>query len=473
MHSADVSLDAGWHYIGVKATNDVNPDPNPAAFICTVYRMEGSQLGDVMIRTRAADDDWFVIDDYPAQPPGFTPAEIMETLVDEAQTRGALAGVTVDEADAGTEVEFTVGVGVDYLSVLKQLTDSFCDFRIAPGGTAATVLISTEAGDDLSGTIELEPAVNLAALDHQGTVARQSNALLVRYQNGYIESADEDSVDTWTRKEGFLSLGTDPSEDQVQTVAASTLAELAQPEVSTTAAPNAATGPFPFVDFNVGDWITAPDETGTPASVRVVAVTADEDVDGVVTFTPELSTVRQQHEERQQRWMKRMQPGTLGGASESAAPTLPVPAFADYVALPPAFSDSVDVAPDPYDPGQVPTWDDDLGQFVPGDGGGGGGGIPPFSFSGLLAVSTSPRWYAAEDMTLTEAKISLQTAGTASSVIRVRKNGSTSQSFTMTSGTTVNTFTFTTLTSITAGDYIDVAVTTAAAAAKDLDVQIS
>lgn len=392
---AEIELDAGEHVVGVKASNaDYTLGTNPSGLICSIFELTngGADKGAVVCRTGPSGGlgGWKVIAAYPANEPGGTPGQIFRILYDEGAARTDATAVDdhwtsfnlafTDENDSNgdpwpTAPAFSCQVGTDYLSVLRQLAEEgYCDFRIINPGefTWPDLALYIAAGEDRSGDVVLEPAVNLTSLEHEGTNARQTTALLVRYQNGYIEQTDA-SMGTAGRREASLSLGSESSTEQVAQIASQTFARTALPEVATSAATHPSTGPFCFIDFDPGDWITAPDETGTPASVRCRAGTVSEDEDGVLAIVPELNTVRQEFLERVQRTMRTMTPGTLAGTIETGAPPLPVPGFTDYVDLGVGASELVDVAYDiPPVSESVLTWDEETnggaGAWVPSGG---------------------------------------------------------------------------------------------------------
>lgn len=116
-----------------------------------------------------------------------------------------------------------------------------------------------------------------------------TNALLVRWTDGYIEVTDADSIAAHDRREGFLSLGNAPSVDEATRSAEATLEQLAEPEENITAGIEpAGTDDRPYTGFYVGDTITVPDHTGAPVSRRVASITVGEDEEGVPVFVPEL-----------------------------------------------------------------------------------------------------------------------------------------------------------------------------------------
>lgn len=144
------------------------------------------------------------------------------------------------------------------------------------------------------------------------------NALLVRWSAGYTWVTDSASILAYRRREAYLSAAA-TSEAEAVRIATALLADRASPGVGTQATLEPSGGAdSPYVDFRVGDWVTAPDQTETPASVRVTSLTVTEDDEGNPVFVPELGTIREERDRANQRALKRMANGSLGGTVESA-----------------------------------------------------------------------------------------------------------------------------------------------------------
>lgn len=101
------------------------------------------------------------------------------------------------------------------------------------------------------------------------------------------------------------------------------------------------------------------------------------------------------------------------------------------------------------------------------------GGDIPFSYAGGLVASTSPRWYAPRALTLTKVFGSLGTAGTSTTTINIKLNGTTVATLSFTSGTQTNSTTTISTANLAADtDYVTVEIATAGTSAANLDVQV-
>lgn len=435
----DVFLEAGTHTLGVRGENITRPDPliNAAWIKLAVYEVLAG--GEALAATPVVQTDatWKAVS-YPTNPPGFTPGEVVEILLSEAQARGALSGIslgfTATNDSGGTPwpatPDITLRVGVDYLSVLRQLAEVFCSFRLDP------VTLELEAfatlGTDRSATVELEAGVSLSSLAHDGS-APVANVVLARYPSGaWYERTSSGSVTSWGRKEKSLSAGAQ-SPAQIRRVIDATFGEVADPATHVTAAAEPLPGIVPWVDYFVGDWISAPGEDGTPTSYRVRAVTAAHDEAGHPIYVPELGTLEQEFEARLARLSRRMNPGSFSGRVENAAPP-------------------------------TNTVDNPLAGFL------GRPEVAVFSYSGELAIGAmSGRFYPTKSVRRIRALASI-TPGTSSTVVTLYKNGVALGTITFTAGDDVEAVEFASTFSPNV-DFLTAAITTAGAGAADLVVR--
>lgn len=150
------------------------------------------------------------------------------------------------------------------------------------------------------------------------------NALLVRWLGGYQEETNPTSITAYGRREGLLSLGPVTTTEEVERIAQGLLMLTAEPRVATELGIEpTGVGDLPYDDYDIGDTISAPDETGTLALQRVVSITVTEDQDGEVSYANELKDTVQVTEEQQNRWLKLLLAGSLRGNARNAMPILP------------------------------------------------------------------------------------------------------------------------------------------------------
>ena len=150
-----------------------------------------------------------------------------------------------------------------------------------------------------------------------------ANQLLVRWKGGYVLVEDVASQAEHGVRQALLTLSNVTEADEAERIGEATLAYSSQPRVAAAAGiePTGA-GDDPYVDWDLGDTLTAPDEDGGTSTQRVVSITVVEDENGDASFAPELRDTFSVTEERTQRWLKRLINGSLRGASNSASPPI-------------------------------------------------------------------------------------------------------------------------------------------------------
>jgi hypothetical protein len=142
----EIAVTPGWHNVAVKATNDYlteedsNQTQNPGGILVAVYAAGPTGLiGDPLLRSNAT--DWRMLA-YPLVEPGMTPGEAIATCVNEAKARGGLVPVTLafdrytDSAGAPWPIvgDIATKVGFDVLTFVRELSGTYIDVAMAPGG---------------------------------------------------------------------------------------------------------------------------------------------------------------------------------------------------------------------------------------------------------------------------------------------------------------------------------------------------
>lgn len=500
MRQTFVDLAGGAHTIAIEGYNDWGP----AGVLMSLYEVTngGADLGAVYARTDAS---WKCLG-YPTVTPGMTPGEVMRVLLSEAQARGVftssgvgLTTVTTDFTDTldseglpwAGGASIAVPVGTDYLSVLRQLSEVEVDweFSRSPGTGAPVLRLFAGPGADNPTILKagadrgpgLPPDGNLLGLEHDIDTESLANVLLSRYrgtvidQIGWREDTSAGSVATYGRRERFLSAGPQPA-DYVAKLADGLFAAQDTPNVAVTAAveirPDLAAQyrATPYLDYLIGQWIHAPNDAGVSTRYRVKGFTITEDTAGNVSATPELSTIATEFEERLQRWLKRMAPGSLYGIVFNAAPVLPPVLFDQVIDIPSGLDSAIDVSDVPPDTGQGLGWDGD--EWVPMDFGGfsGGGGIPQFSFPGQVGVQSSVKHRVIGGGGVTTVSVLAAQAGLTSTTFQVRVGGAMVGQFTLAAN--VNDFEFPWSHTFAAGAIVDTRITSPGSGVRGLGIQL-
>lgn len=329
----------------------------------------------------------------------------MRDLLDESQTRGELVDVTTtftDDRDSqGALWDITIDVteraGNDLLRVAERHAEVAVDVSMSP---TLELNYYNERGidrtlqTDFVAPVILRPGHNIVELsaDEDGVIR---NVLLIETPAGWLERSDPASVSAYGRRVSYLSLGNVTDGGQVDRVADAIFARNAQPAPDLTLEITDVDNHRPYTDFNVGDWVLAPNLDGTLTKHRVRAINVTEDAEGRPRFPIELATVGDELETRLARWLDAMSRGTMGGVAGDVAEPNKTPAEVAQAALTivetgvdehllndphptnlNALND-VDTATNPPADDDVLTYDTALNQWVPRAPAPGGGGALP------------------------------------------------------------------------------------------------
>ena len=260
------------------------------------------------------------------------------------------------------------------------------------------------------------------------------NSVLVRWAKGYTSASDSSSTTSYGRRESFLSLTSVEEVNSATQAGTQTLSLYAQPQAAIVMGIEPASDTdCPYKGVFVRDAVTAPSITGTPTSYRIVALTATTDALGYAKFVPELDTKSDAMADRTKLWLKRVGDGTLAGRSKRAQISRPL----DTQVL----------------SGKVEQ-------------------VTPSNFSqATVAVEASPRWQPDKAMRLTQIDATLDTPGSSTTTVVVKKNGSTVATLTLASGIYHQT-NLPVDVSLSTTDYLTVETTAAGTGAKNLNVQM-
>lgn len=212
------------------------------------------------------------------------------------------------------------------------------------------------------------------------------NAILTRFKDGWVTRTNSGSISTYGRREGFLSVAAVEDEAGANAAGDGGLFVTANPRTSIVLGIEPlGDSDTPYLGYWPGDSVTAPNETGTPATYRCEGVTVTEDEDGQLTFVPELSQLYDTSVRRNQTWLERVGNGTLGGRSAVASLAMDINANVDR--------------------GRLDTRDAVFSQ-------------------GFIEVKSSPGLPFNEVYRMTMVTATLQTAGTSTTSFQILKNGS-------------------------------------------------
>ena len=232
-----------------------------------------------------ADSFWLRFNDYQTLP-GVTPGFVMKTLVDEAQARGALAGLTynftqaVDSASEPWDNEIIHGwrLGSTVGWIAEQLTEWDCNFRVNSSGVLE--MFRGVGGTDRSGTVTLDRAEQVS-LSGQGVTG---NVALLVTPGGVSSRQRIVSVQDYGRVEIGATFGTAVNPLAMDEPARELLSRTAWPRDDGEIALSEVS-PQPFVDFDLLDRVSFVARDGSTQIGRVVQVDGfQNDTDGSVDW---------------------------------------------------------------------------------------------------------------------------------------------------------------------------------------------
>lgn len=307
----EIDATAGEHLIAASVLNT----GRHGGMIFTIYTVDSEGLLDEVVhRSNASTVDCLAYP-YPDRMPGFSPGKAIRLMIEEAQARGELLGVTLgfnDYFDSDGELwsepaEITVDVGKSVLEAVLAMADWLIDVQMAPG---ANVLRAWNHG-----TRGRTPGVTIAAttdpdtsevegLAHDGRLKRATR-LLIRYRTGWTEVGSEGRT-------AFVDLGHVETETAAKRIG-NKLLQFRNVEAYARTLSLAPVSSQPYDAFDNGDTISHPDEAGGTAASRVRSLTFSEDDGGEHDWAVALNDVRRELAERFDNQLKIAAAGTLAG----------------------------------------------------------------------------------------------------------------------------------------------------------------
>lgn len=157
------------------------------------------------------------------------------------------------------------------------------------------------------------------------------NTLLVRWQDGYVEVRDDESIGNYGRQKGFLALGDVTTQAEAERLATRELSRISTPQdqIELVADPSTTASSVVFTDYDLGDFVLSysrgdltndtlvTDENGDPVTdenddpvyawgqYRVRQISIAEDENGQIQVVPDLASRYDEHAVRIQRTLAR------------------------------------------------------------------------------------------------------------------------------------------------------------------------
>lgn len=307
-----IMLSAGVYTVAAAVENVGFPgqtgpvSTNPAGFIMNAYEMDGNQTPVTL--HLATDDQWtceFVsnVDAWP----GWTPGQIIDKLLDEAVARGEItmfsnmtAAATYDSngevwrpldttVDSPYSSSFAVNVGTTLLDALVQMyEEGWIQWHGQPGTFTLDVYRGREPSP--SSAVTYTVGVNITSVEFAST-SIYANALLVQWEQGYVEVVDAAAIaSVGTKITALLSTDATSSADAEQ-AGRTELLRMAQegwPAIVAGVEPTSAAD-CPYEAFQTGSWVTVPSINGGSTVARVLSIQCQQDDMGFAVWVLELN----------------------------------------------------------------------------------------------------------------------------------------------------------------------------------------
>lgn len=174
----------GDHNVAIVCTNDVDPEAdqihNPGGVLFSCYGINSVGEYTPAYPLLVTNDTWRIVE-YPPYAPGMTPGEVIRHVVQEAQYRGCMAGLTLafsDEVDSDGNpwpqyTNIGTDVGTDLLTFFKELCATYIDMWMEPARFRLHVWIKGKKGEVVTDVALYPPtdtsdpwSGNLAALSY-------------------------------------------------------------------------------------------------------------------------------------------------------------------------------------------------------------------------------------------------------------------------------------------------------------------
>lgn len=314
----DFDLEAGDHVIAFKAYN--YRDTGPGGLIAVLFSYgDPAEPSSAQIINQTGDDTWTCCA-YPVVEPGWSAGDVMLTLLEEAEDRGVRFASNITpqfsvSADSNNDpwpdpVSWSFGIGTSYAEVMAAIEELVCDFYLDPDTLNFYAYQNMGYDRSIESTtsdpIILRVGQNLLTASETGQ-ANIINSLLLHTSDGWSEVAPDDSASV--TKYGVIEnqLSTELSDSAASDLTEELFRQKSLPEKSATFEITPVAGAVPFVDFNVGDWVSAPGEVpGVLEKRRVMSISVTENPDnGVPVYSVEFDTIFKDRQTELEDWVSR------------------------------------------------------------------------------------------------------------------------------------------------------------------------
>ncbi|GAB3459247.1 hypothetical protein [Actinophytocola sediminis] len=249
---------------------------------------------------------------------------ILATLITEAKARGALPGLGVDftpgadSAGAAWTKVLTIAYepGIDVFTVLDNMADQGVIDWTTSGRVLRVFNADTTLGRQLAtgdAPVDLRLGRDITDAPDTATLEDLASAVYVKGEGASrLELVNPNAPTPWGRWESFITQGGVRDEGTMRLLAEAELTRTGRERIQITRALSFTVARWlPFLDYRPGDYVLAPNDTGSLAPLRVRQITLIRDQTGALTGN---LVLHDRFLERELRLAKRTA-GIVGGAT--------------------------------------------------------------------------------------------------------------------------------------------------------------
>jgi hypothetical protein len=327
--SGTIDLNPGNHVVALKVEN--YDSTSPAAALAMLYRVGDGKKDIPAQKVLASGDSGWLSLAYPDDDefPGWSPGEVLYTLMGEAQRRGVHTLVGLGKTFTKTHdsngdpwqyshVDYSFDIGTNYHDVISTLEELTCDISIDP----VTFKLNAYNRQGVDRTEQRpattqypqgqQPVIFARAMNVTDSQENSTNDIINSFLVGYGEEKLMEIVDPFAtiskygRREVFNAVDSNLSDR----VAKAIIQKQAEANHLPTDSVTLEIGEFeanrPWADFKIGDWVLAPHTGGGYRSRRVISIAAAmDDATGRAQYSLELDTKTQDRQDAIARFMQR------------------------------------------------------------------------------------------------------------------------------------------------------------------------
>lgn len=331
----EITLTDGPHVIAARVQNkNVVANNNIAGFALTLCKIVN---GKEVPQSSSGGSGWKASYN-PTTIPGFSTGEVLLQLMDEAEARGVVfptwleaTFTTTEDSDGETwanNMDWEFDIGESLSSVISKLEELGCYIWIDPEylllnmtmgrGNKRDIIIPAAGGNPIQVPVIFAKGKNLLKAETQGR-GKVKNSLAVKTDTGWLLGQKaQTSIDKYGVIEALFDTGA--TADVSKSLVPLLFTQKSTPEEGATYDFVVTDGNVPFVDFEEGDYVLAPNDRDVQVSRRIMSITLTEDSKtGAAKYTVEFDTIFQSKQDVLDQWVKKASGGGSGNGFANTA----------------------------------------------------------------------------------------------------------------------------------------------------------